>query len=152
MSISHAVQENGDAIRSAAVGVQRDLFISLASASGIDTTQATQLFDAAASHGVRISSAANTERVAAETQTDADILRTAGQRRINLLWEGTQAGIAISVCFVALFVAASLTLRGGTNETTFNPIWNGFFLIVGFYFSRTNHVKTGGVKIDDDSR
>lgn len=67
---------------------------------------------------------------------DAAALSTKGQRRLSLLREVAQATIGLAVCFTALIVAATLVLRGGADQAAFTPLWNGFFLIVGFYFSR----------------
>ncbi len=64
-------------------------------------------------------------------------LTVAGQRRVNLIWEFTQA-----------FVAASITLAliwCEFNKLDSATIRNGFFLIIGFYFSRTNHTQIGGI-------
>lgn len=62
---------------------------------------------------------------------------TLSQRRINLVWEGTQAMIAASVTLAMIYCAVS---KIQSPELT-----NSFFLIVGFYFSRTNHTKVGGI-------
>lgn len=69
-------------------------------------------------------------------------LVTAGQRRINIIWEITQALIAISVTIASLIVAATLAF--------FLLLSNAFFVIIGFYFGRTNHQRTGGVGVKDD--
>ena len=70
---------------------------------------------------------------------------TASQRRVNIIWETTQAIIAIFITVTACVVygvrALSTTPLGAAAEV----LSNAFFLIVGFYFSRTNHTKTGGV-------
>lgn len=62
---------------------------------------------------------------------------TAGQRRINLIWESTQALIAILITGAVVTAA----LRGIESSV----LTNAFFLIVGFYFSRTNHTAIGGI-------
>jgi len=71
---------------------------------------------------------------------------SAGQRRINIIWEVTQAMIAMSVSGTTLYVAGSLAIRGGADMVTFGLLSNGFFLVIGFYFGRTNHTRTGGVR------
>jgi cobalamin synthase len=68
-----------------------------------------------------------------------------GQRRINLIWEITQAVVALAVTGVTLFVSASLALRGDTDEAARLLLSNAFFLVVGFYFGRTNHQRVGGI-------
>jgi hypothetical protein len=93
---------------------------------------------------------------------DASVLRTAGQRRINLLWEGTQALIAISVNFTILYVAAVLILKSAQPDageavkslaaTALVLLGNIVSLVVATYFMRTNHVNKGGVQIDDQGR
>lgn len=71
------------------------------------------------------------------TTTAQEDIVTAGQRQINYIWELTQAGIAVAVTLGMIFVP----LAGVQNDT----LENAFFLIVGFYFSRTNHTAIGGV-------
>lgn len=85
------------------------------------------------------------------TTTAEQDLRTAGQREINLIWERTQAGIAITVVasnilyiFILVFVKEITTTA--TNAAVL--LSNAFFLIVGFYFGRTNHARIG----DDPGR
>ncbi len=64
-------------------------------------------------------------------------LVVAGQRRVNLIWEVTQAIIAVGVVGALIYSA----LNGSTPV----DLGNAAFLIVGFYFSRTNHQNTGGI-------
>lgn len=70
---------------------------------------------------------------------------TASQRRVNLIWETTQACIAVGVTLATVWVAAVLSIRGDSGTAAFLLLSNSFFLIIGFYFSRTNHTKVGGV-------
>lgn len=87
-----------------------------------------------------------------DTTAEED-LRTLGQRRVNLLWEGMQALIAGTVVSTALYVAAKLTLVAllpDVNErqmamaiTAFLLISNLVSLVIGFYFGRTNHARIG---------
>lgn len=62
---------------------------------------------------------------------------TAGQRKINIIWEITQAIIAISITFATIY--AELALIDSTILVA------GFFLVVGVYLQRTNHQTIGGV-------
>lgn len=71
------------------------------------------------------------------TTTAEENRKFAGQRRVNIIWEVTQAVIAISVTAAALTSA----LRSTSGEL----LSNAFFLVIGFYFGRTNHQRTGGV-------
>lgn len=97
--------------------------------------------------------------VAAKAGVEANALTTEGQRRINLIWERTQAIIAISVVVTALLVIGVLVvvpvLRGGVLDPT---AVTGVVLLSGLvtnvttsYFTRTNHSKVGGVGASDDS-
>jgi len=67
----------------------------------------------------------------------------AGQRKINLVWEYTQAAIAI-VVVISNMIAALYNVF--TNKDINVPfiLSSSLFLIVGFYFSRTNHQAIGG--------
>lgn len=71
-------------------------------------------------------------------------LKTTGQRRVNLIWEVTQACIALGVTFATLWVSANMALMSGTDRAAFLLLGNAFFLVIGFYFGRTNHQRMGG--------
>lgn len=75
----------------------------------------------------------------------------AGQRRINLIWEVTQAFVAISVTASTLYVTATLAIKE-KNDAPFILLSNVFFLVLGVYFQRTNHSRVGGVKPGDSGR
>lgn len=75
--------------------------------------------------------------IKAPTTTIEQNLATKGQRRINLIWEVTQAIIAASV--TGAFIRAEF---GGVNS---EGLSNAFTLIIAVYFVRMNHVKIGGV-------
>lgn len=62
-----------------------------------------------------------------------------GQRRVNIIWEITQAFIAITVTCANIYAALS--------QIESSPLNNTFFLVVGFYFGRTNHQRIGGVVV-----
>lgn len=71
------------------------------------------------------------------TTTDQEDIVTAGQRRINLIWEITQAAVAVLITLATIYCAIkSIDAR---------PLGNAFFLIVSMYFVRTNHKLIGGV-------
>jgi hypothetical protein len=82
------------------------------------------------------------QRSLSPTTTAAEDVTHAGQRRINLIWEYTQAAIALVVVVVALG-AALLAMWQGKEVSAFLSFVCGN--VVGFYFSRTNHEKVGGV-------
>jgi hypothetical protein len=75
------------------------------------------------------------------TTTAQEDITTAGQRRVNLIWEYTQAIIALIVV-VSTFAAALQLKDGGQIPTIFSV---AFGTVVGFYFSRTNHQAIGGI-------
>lgn len=68
-------------------------------------------------------------------------LTTAGQRRVNLIWEYTQAAIALVVITTNMGAAVYHTIYGGEVPMILS---SSLFLVVGFYFSRTNHQAIGG--------
>lgn len=80
-----------------------------------------------------------TDRPAPSTTTQEEDRHSFGQRRINLVWETTQAFIAIVVTVANVYAA----LQGIDSP----PLNNTFFLVVGFYFGRTNHERIGGVNL-----
>lgn len=60
------------------------------------------------------------------------------QRKVNIYWEITQSLIALMISGAVVFAA----LKKIESEA----LGNAFFLIVGFYFSRTNHANILGKK------
>lgn len=83
---------------------------------------------------------------------EADILATAGQRWINRVWEVTQALIALTVTVTAMVVVIRLVWLRIEIDKAVQLLNAALFLILGFYFSRTNHQKTGGVSRGDIGR
>jgi hypothetical protein len=67
--------------------------------------------------------------------------KTAGQRKVNLVWEVTQAVIAIFVTGATIYSAMA-----GKESMVLS---NAFTLIIAIYFVRTNHTKTGGISGTD---
>lgn len=74
-------------------------------------------------------------------------LKTAGQRHISEIWEYTQAFVAIAVTLATLGVSACLALRDEKQVAAFMLLSSAFFLVVGFYFGRTNHTRVGGIGV-----
>lgn len=82
---------------------------------------------------------------------------TEGQRKINLIWETTQARIALMVVAVGVIInsAVVVTIIFFNREVTVTQlslisICLQFInltvgIVIGFYFSRTNHVAIGGI-------
>jgi hypothetical protein len=84
--------------------------------------------------------------MAPETPKEAQIaLVTQGQRKVNLIWEYTQAIIAVSVVISNLVVGVNIGLWGKPGQEVPAMLTNSLFLVIGFYFSRTNHSAIGGV-------
>ena len=81
------------------------------------------------------------------TQTEKETaLHSSGQRRVNIIWELTQALVALGVTASTLYVSGKLAIDG-KGEAAFLLLSNAFFLVIGFYFGRTNHQRVGGVDI-----
>jgi hypothetical protein len=79
------------------------------------------------------------------TTTMQEDITTAGQRKVNLIWEYTQAIIAISVVLANLIVGVIFGINKIPSGEYPFVLSSSLFLIVGFYFSRTNHSAIGGV-------
>lgn len=80
------------------------------------------------------------------TTTSEQNLHTAGQRKVNMVWEYTQAGIAVTtvianISYVFLLLFVKEVTSNATNAATL--LANAFFLVIGFYFGRTNHARIG---------
>lgn len=71
------------------------------------------------------------------TTTEAEDTTTEGQRKVNLIWELTQAGISVLITAAVVYCAIY--------SISSDNLANAFFLIIGFYFSRTNHQAIGGI-------
>lgn len=92
----------------------------------------------------------------APNTTEEDDRQTLGQRNINLIWETTQAKIATFAVFVGISVNVVIPIMmvfigGEVNvariavvSSCLSTISTTVGIIIGFYFSRTNHSATGG--------
>lgn len=98
----------------------------------------------------------------APNTTIQDDIVTAGQRRINLIWESTQTFIAalviVSLLYACLRIIILIAIPDATEQqialatTAFMILSNLGSLVVGFYFGRTNHQRIGGVGSKDGGR
>lgn len=89
----------------------------------------------------------------APTTTAEQDRSTAGQVAINLMWEKTQRIIALSVTGTACFCAVYQSLFAKNDKESGNQFLFGVAnLVIGFYFGRTNHQRTGGVLTGDTGR
>lgn len=85
------------------------------------------------------------------TTTAEENLRTQAQRDVNLVWENTQRFIAIFVVITTMLVSGTVVIRAvfiGVSDANlaiaaFTFISSTTSLVVGFYFSRTNHARIG---------
>lgn len=77
------------------------------------------------------------EDIDSEATRASSALVTYRQSRINLIWEATQS-------FISILIVGALIYCSINNITT-EDLSNAAFLIIGFYFSRTNHQAIGGV-------
>lgn len=75
--------------------------------------------------------------VAQAAGISAEIQRTAGQRRVNILWETTQATAAMAMIGMKFYMVLH-KLEDKTVDAA-------LITILSMYFTRTNHTKTGGV-------
>jgi len=78
--------------------------------------------------------------------------KTLGQRRINMVWELTQAFMAASVVGTTLWVNGTIALTKDAAVVANQAASSALMqlnvmaaLVTGFYFGRTNHERTGGV-------
>jgi hypothetical protein len=61
------------------------------------------------------------------------------QRRINLVWEGTQAVVALAIVITTcLGIFIGQTIHSGAAPFP-AEWWTVVGLVIGFYFGRTNH-------------
>jgi hypothetical protein len=90
--------------------------------------------------------------IKAQASVDAASLMTAGQRKVNILWECTQAAIAVMVTVSNLGAASYLIIKsnGVDAQMPMLVLSSAFSLIIGFYFARTNHQAIGGVGTKPD--
>lgn len=76
------------------------------------------------------------------TTTSEQDLKSQGQRALNMLWERTQAVIALEIVNAAI-IFAFVSLWTKPNEAASYFFVSAFSLVVGFYFSRVNHARIG---------
>jgi len=88
---------------------------------------------------------AHVEHSLAPTTTTQEDLTTKGQRRINLIWEVTQASLAILVTLANMIVCVIRATHVGPQGEYPVVLASAFFLIMGAYFQRTNHQMIGGI-------
>lgn len=78
------------------------------------------------------------------TTTAQDDVTSAGQRKVNLIWEVTQSIIAVAIVG-ANITAALYNVFHGKDVDVPVMLSSALFMVLGFYLARTNHEKIGGV-------
>jgi len=84
------------------------------------------------------------EHVARARAVESD-RTTLAQRRINAVWEYTQAAVALIVVLTTsagMFIGRVVV---GDNVPFPAEWWTIVGLVIGFYFGRTNHTRAGGI-------
>jgi hypothetical protein len=75
--------------------------------------------------------------------------RAATRSKSTMIWEATQAIIAVLVVMSTVGTVWMLVVvKGNYVESALQLISNAFFLVIGFYFGRTNEQRNGGSKPD----
>jgi hypothetical protein len=89
------------------------------------------------------------EIAAATRVDDAAIMAARRHNRINMLWEYTQAFLAVSLTLGTIYASlrfpASEVIAGPDGRPVALPVpetlKNALFVVIGFYFGRTNHTR-----------
>lgn len=76
------------------------------------------------------------------TTTEAEDTVTAGQRRINLIWEITQSFLAVTIVIGNVIAALFNVFNDKTIEVPV-ILSSSLFMVLGFYLARTNHQAIG---------
>lgn len=79
-----------------------------------------------------------------EERTEAALV-TQGQRRVNLIWEFTQAAVALILVAATVAAALRVTFFGKPGDDIPNILSVLVGTVVGAYFQRTNHQNIGGI-------
>lgn len=69
--------------------------------------------------------------------TEQEDVVTAGQRRVNLIWESVQGAISLGITGAVIYCQIN-----AIQSETLN---NAFFFVVATYLQRSNHVRIGGI-------
>lgn len=64
-------------------------------------------------------------------------LKSAGQRRVNIIWEVTQAVVTCLITCAAIYCAVA--------QIDAQVLNFAFVAVISTYYARTNHTKTGGI-------
>lgn len=83
---------------------------------------------------------------ASPTSTEEEDRHSASQRQINRYWERVQGYIAVLVTTTSCAISLILVWRG-EYALGVGLISSMVFLVIGFYFGRSNHERVGGVQL-----
>ena len=70
-------------------------------------------------------------------KTESSIPLDSLRHKIPIIWEYTQACIALAIVVVNVFVGIHIGLLQGRNELP-PTLTNALFVVIGFYFGRAN--------------
>lgn len=89
------------------------------------------------------------QKIQATRLSDAEQLAVTRHQKINMIWEYTQAYVAVLVVTTVLMTAAYIAIT--TSEDSKRDVALAFMigltnLVAGFYFGRTNHTRPTGEK------
>lgn len=101
-------------------------------------------------HGEVIPPSESAQELQATRLAEAEALAVQRKQKINLIWERTQAVLAIASIMGALLISGYIAI---TNEpdnrvASFLFLTNIANLVAGFYFGRTNHARPTGENKD----
>lgn len=101
--------------------------------------------------------------IISDEQADQHAKTTEGQRNINLIWENTQSRIALLVVIVGVLLNSAVVVlvvffnrEVTVTQLALISICLQFInltvgIVIGFYFSRTNHQAVGGIGTKPES-
>lgn len=98
-------------------------------------------------HGPVVPDTPAAQEIKATRLSDAEILAVTRHQKINLIWEYTQAYMAILVITTVLITCCyiAITTRDDGKRTAALLFMTGLAnLVAGFYFGRTNHTRPTG--------
>lgn len=95
-------------------------------------------------HGPIVPPTEAAQEIAATRLSDAEQLAVSRHQKINLIWEYTQAYMAVLVVTTVLVTAAWIAIT--TSDDSKRDVAMAFMigltnLVAGFYFGRTNHTR-----------
>lgn len=95
-------------------------------------------------HGPVVPESAVAQEIKATRMSDAEILAVSRHQKINMVWEYTQAYMAVLVITTVLLTSAYIAVT--TKEDAKRNVALAFMiglanLVAGFYFGRTNHAR-----------